>query len=113
MALALPRRLLLGPGPSNLSTRVRDALAQPLVGHLDPSFLALVDEVQERLRGLFGTRNRFTIPISATGSAGMEACLANLLEPGDEIVVGVAGGFGAGPCGAAGALGGAVGRGGA
>jgi alanine-glyoxylate transaminase/serine-glyoxylate transaminase/serine-pyruvate transaminase len=90
--------LLLGPGPSNLHARVRDALAQPLVGHLDPGFLALVDEVQERLRGLFGTRNRFTIPISATGSAGMEACFANLLEPGDEIVVGVAGVFGERMC---------------
>ncbi|HET6303476.1 MAG TPA: alanine--glyoxylate aminotransferase family protein, partial [Myxococcota bacterium] len=66
MALALPRRLLLGPGPSNLPARVREALAAPLVGHLDPEFLALVDEVQERLRNLFGTRNRFTIPISAT-----------------------------------------------
>jgi alanine-glyoxylate transaminase/serine-glyoxylate transaminase/serine-pyruvate transaminase len=90
--------LLLGPGPSNLHARVRDALAQPLMGHLDPGFLALVDEVQERLRGLFGTRNRFTIPISATGSAGMEACFANLLEPGDEIVVGVAGVFGERMC---------------
>ena len=98
MALALPRRLLLGPGPSNLPARVREALAAPLVGHLDPEFLALVDEVQERLRNLFGTRNRFTIPISATGSAGMEACLANLLEPGDEIVVGVAGVFGERMC---------------
>jgi alanine-glyoxylate transaminase/serine-glyoxylate transaminase/serine-pyruvate transaminase len=98
MPLALPRRLLLGPGPSNPSARVRDALAEPIVGHLDPSFLALVDEVQERLRGLFGTRNRFTIPISATGSAGMEACLANLLEPGDDVVVGVAGVFGERMC---------------
>jgi alanine-glyoxylate transaminase/serine-glyoxylate transaminase/serine-pyruvate transaminase len=98
MTLALPRRLLLGPGPSNLSARVRDALAQPLVGHLDPGFLALVDEVQERLRDLFGTRNRLTIPISATGSAGMEACLVNLLEPGDTILVGVAGVFGERMC---------------
>jgi alanine-glyoxylate transaminase/serine-glyoxylate transaminase/serine-pyruvate transaminase len=98
MALALPPRLLLGPGPSNLSARVRAALGQPLVGHLDPGFLALVDEVQERLRALFGTRNRFTIPISATGSAGMEACLANLLEPDDVILVGVAGVFGERMC---------------
>jgi alanine-glyoxylate transaminase/serine-glyoxylate transaminase/serine-pyruvate transaminase len=98
MAPALPRRLLLGPGPSNLSARVREALAQPLVGHLDPAFLALVDALQERLRDLFGTRNRFTIPISATGSAGMETCLVNLLEPGDAIVVGVAGVFGERMC---------------
>jgi alanine-glyoxylate transaminase/serine-glyoxylate transaminase/serine-pyruvate transaminase len=110
MALALPRRMLLGPGPSNLPDRVRDALAQPLVGHLDPSFLAVADEVQERLRGLFGTRNRFTIPISATGSAGMEACLANLLEPGDPIVVGVAGVFGERMCDVAARVGARVAR---
>ncbi len=90
----LPARLLLGPGPSNVPERVRRAMAQPLLGHLDPAFLALMDEVQERLRPLFGTRNPFTLPLSATGSAGMEACLANLLERGDDVVVGVAGVFG-------------------
>ncbi len=92
---ALPRRrLLLGPGPSNVHPRVLQALARPLVGHLDPAFLAVLDEVQERLRRLFGTANRLTLPLSATGSAGMEACLVNLLEPGDAVVVGVAGVFG-------------------
>jgi alanine-glyoxylate transaminase/serine-glyoxylate transaminase/serine-pyruvate transaminase len=70
------------------------ALSRPLVGHLDPAFLAVLDEVQERLRRLFGTGNRLTLPLSATGSAGMEACLVNLLEPGDAVVVGVAGVFG-------------------
>jgi len=90
----LPRRLLLGPGPSNVHPRVLQAMAQPLVGHLDPTFLAILDEVQERLRGLFGTGNAMTLPLSATGSAGMEACFANLLEPGDEVVIGVAGVFG-------------------
>jgi alanine-glyoxylate transaminase/serine-glyoxylate transaminase/serine-pyruvate transaminase len=69
-------------------------MSQPLVGHLDPAFLEVLDEVQEGLRSLFGTRNALTLPISATGSAGMEACLANLLERGDRIVVGVAGVFG-------------------
>jgi alanine-glyoxylate transaminase/serine-glyoxylate transaminase/serine-pyruvate transaminase len=91
-------RLLLGPGPSNAHARVLAALATPLVGHLDPQFLALMDEVQERLRRLFGTHNALTLPLSATGSAGMEACLVNLLEPGDTIVVGVAGVFGERMC---------------
>jgi alanine-glyoxylate transaminase/serine-glyoxylate transaminase/serine-pyruvate transaminase len=95
---ALPRRLLLGPGPSNVHPRVLAAMAQPLVGHLDPEFLAVVDEVQQGLRRVFGTHNPFTLPLSATGSAGMEACLSNLLEPGDDAVVGVAGVFGERMC---------------
>jgi alanine-glyoxylate transaminase / serine-glyoxylate transaminase / serine-pyruvate transaminase len=94
MPNTLPRRLLLGPGPSNVHPRVLRAMAQPLVGHLDPAFLALLDRVQAALRRLFGTENELTLPLSATGSAGMEACLVNLLEPGDDIVVGVAGVFG-------------------
>src|SRR5512134_562898 len=95
---AIPERLLLGPGPSNAPPRVLAALAQPLLGHLDPAFLAIADEVQERLRRLFGTANELTLPLSATGSAGMEACLANLLERGDGAVVGVAGVFGERMC---------------
>jgi alanine-glyoxylate transaminase/serine-glyoxylate transaminase/serine-pyruvate transaminase len=94
----LPARLLLGPGPSNVAPRVLQALSQPLVGHLDPAFLAVMDEVQEHLRRLFGTANALTLPLSATGSAGMEACLVNLLEPDDRIVVGVAGVFGERMC---------------
>src|SRR5207247_10256175 len=70
------------------------ARAQPLVGHLAPAFLALLDRVQAALRRLFGTANELTLPLSAPGSAGMEACLVNLLEPGDAVVVGVAGVFG-------------------
>jgi alanine-glyoxylate transaminase/serine-glyoxylate transaminase/serine-pyruvate transaminase len=93
-----PRRLLLGPGPSNVPARVLAALAQPLLGHLDPAFLALADEVQERLRRLFGTANRLTIPLASTGSGGMEACFANLVEPGDVALVGVAGVFGERMC---------------
>ena len=77
---------------------VLDAMATPIVGHLDPAFLHVLDEVQQGLRDLFGTQNTMTLPLSATGSAGMEACLVNLLEPGDEIVVGVAGVFGARMC---------------
>jgi alanine-glyoxylate transaminase/serine-glyoxylate transaminase/serine-pyruvate transaminase len=73
-------------------------MAQPLIGHLDPAFLAVLDEVSEQLRRLFGTRNALTLPLSATGSAGMEACLVNLLERGDEAVVGVAGVFGERMC---------------
>lgn len=91
---ALPRRLLLGPGPSNVPARVLQAQAAPLLGHLDPAFLAVLDEVQERLRRLFGTANRLTLPLSATGSGGMQACFSNLLECGDDAVIGVAGVFG-------------------
>jgi alanine-glyoxylate transaminase/serine-glyoxylate transaminase/serine-pyruvate transaminase len=91
-------RLLLGPGPSNVNPRVLQAMSRPLLGHLDPEFLALMDQVQAGLRELFGTRNHFTLPLSATGSAGMEACLANLLEPEDPVVVGVAGVFGERMC---------------
>jgi len=73
-------------------------MATPLVGHLDPAFLEIMEAVQDQLRRLFATENRFTLPLSATGSAGMEACLVNLLEPGDKIVVGVAGVFGTRMC---------------
>ena len=91
-------RLLLGPGPSNPHPRVLAALAAPLLGHLDPAFLAVLDETQARLRGLFGTQNPLTLPLSATGSGGMEACLANLLERGEAAVIGVAGVFGERMC---------------
>ena len=94
----LPRRLLLGPGPSNVHPRVLAAQASPLVGHLDPAFLELLDGVQARLRRLFGTSNALTLPLSGTGSAGMEACFANLVETGDAVLVGVAGVFGERMC---------------
>ena len=87
-------RLLLGPGPSMVHPRVLGAMSRPLVGHLDPSFLALLDCVQRDLRRLFGTTNELTLPLSGTGSAGMEACFANLIEEGDEVVVWVNGVFG-------------------
>ncbi len=94
MAISPPARVLLGPGPSSVHPRVLRALSRPLVGHLDPYFLSLMEEIQDLLRFVFRTENRLTIPISATGSAGMEACLVNLLEPGDKIVIGVNGVFG-------------------
>ena len=90
----LPERLLLGPGPSNAHPSVLEAMSLPLLGHLDPEFIALLDRVKEGLRTCFGTANAMTLPISATGSAGMEAALVNLLEPGETVVVGINGVFG-------------------
>ncbi len=87
-------RLLLGPGPCDAHPSVLRAMATPLLGHLDPQFLALMDEVQEMLRGVFLTKNALTLPISGTGMSGMETCAVNLLEPGDKVVVCTAGFFG-------------------
>jgi alanine-glyoxylate transaminase / serine-glyoxylate transaminase / serine-pyruvate transaminase len=89
-----PRRILLGPGPSPVDDRVLRVMSAPLVGHLDPLFVRTMDEVQALLRYAFETNNRLTIPISGTGSAGMEAAVANLLEPGEEIVICINGYFG-------------------
>lgn len=82
-----PARLLLGPGPSPVPQRILDALARPTIGHLDPAFIGMMDEVKELLRYAFRTRNALTLPISAPGSAGMEAAFVNLVEPGDTVVV--------------------------
>lgn len=89
-----PRRVLLGPGPSDVAPSVLAALAAPTVGHLDPAFLSLMDEVRAMTREVFQTENELTMPISGTGSAGMETCLVNLLEPGDRVLCGVNGVFG-------------------
>ena len=89
-----PRRTLMGPGPSDVSASVLSALAAPTVGHLDPYFLKIMDEVQDMLRTIFHTTNELTLAVSGTGSAGMEACVVNLLEPGDKIVVCTNGVFG-------------------
>ena len=89
-----PRRLLLGPGPSLVHPRVLRALSMPLVGHLDPAFLGVMNDIQSLLRMVFETEHRFTIAISGTGSAGMEASIINLIEPGDAVIVGVNGLFG-------------------
>src|SRR2546421_10451992 len=89
-----PSRLLLGPGPSMVHPRVLRAMRAPLIGHLDPEFLTIMDEIQQMLRSLFHTQNALTIAISGTGSAGMEAALVNVIGPGDTLGVGVHGGFG-------------------
>ena len=87
-------RLLMGPGPSGVHPRVLEALSKPIVGHLDPQFLAVMDRIQEMLRRLFRTGNRLTIAVSGTGSAGMESAFVNVVEPGDEVLVCVNGVFG-------------------
>lgn len=87
-------RILLGPGPSNVHPRVMKAMASPVVGHLDPDFLKVMEDIKRLLRIVFRTENEITFPISGTGSAGMEAVMANLIEDGDEVVVGVHGAFG-------------------
>lgn len=89
-----PHRLLLGPGPSLVHPRVLRALSAPLLGHLDPAFLSVMTDIQSSLRMVFETEHRFTIAISGTGSAGMEASIVNLVEPGDSVIVGINGVFG-------------------
>jgi alanine-glyoxylate transaminase / serine-glyoxylate transaminase / serine-pyruvate transaminase len=88
-----PERLMLTPGPSCVDPRVYRAMAAPIVGHMDPWFTTMMDEVQTLLRGVFQTRNRITYPISASGSGGIEAAVANVLEAGDECIVCVNGAF--------------------
>jgi alanine-glyoxylate transaminase/serine-glyoxylate transaminase/serine-pyruvate transaminase len=85
---------LLGPGPSPVSARVLEALSLPVVGHLDPKFLEIMDQSMAMLREVFQTQNRLALPMSGTGSAGMETCFVNLLEPGDSVLIGVNGVFG-------------------
>lgn len=89
-----PIRTLMGPGPSDIHPRVLQAIGKNTVGHLDPYYLRLMDDLQAMLRGLFRTNNRMTMAISATGSAGMEATVVNLIEPGDAMLVCVNGVFG-------------------
>lgn len=89
-----PQRVLMGPGPSDVSPRVLRALAAPTLGHLDPCYLRIMDQTRDLLRKVFQTNNELTMAISGTGSAGMEACVCNLVEPGDEMIVCVAGVFG-------------------
>ncbi len=87
-------RILMGPGPSNVPARVLQAMSAPCIGHLDPYFLSIMDETQRLLRFLFQTENDLTIPVSGTGSSGMETCFINLVEPGEEVVVCINGVFG-------------------
>jgi alanine-glyoxylate transaminase/serine-glyoxylate transaminase/serine-pyruvate transaminase len=92
--LTPPNRTLMGPGPSDVHPRVLRAMSTPLVGHLDPSFIEIMDEVQDLLRYTFRTDNRWTIPVSGTGSASMEAAFGNVVEPGDTVLVPTNGYFG-------------------
>ncbi len=89
-----PIRTLLGPGPSPVNPRVLQALSLPVIGHLDPKFLEIMDQSMAMLREIFQTKNRLALPMSGTGSAGMEACFVNLIEPGDAVLIGVNGVFG-------------------
>jgi alanine-glyoxylate transaminase/serine-glyoxylate transaminase/serine-pyruvate transaminase len=90
-----PVRTLMGPGPSDVNPRILEAMSRPTIGHLDPAFVAMMDEVKELLRYAFQTGNQLTMPVSAPGSAGMETCFVNLVQPGDKVVVCVNGVFGA------------------
>lgn len=92
--LDVPSRLLLGPGPANVHPRVMAAMSLPTLGHLDPCYLKIMDEIQSLLRYTWQTNNPLTISVSGTGSAAMEATLANIIEPGDQVLVGVIGYFG-------------------
>jgi len=92
--LAPSERILMGPGPSTVSNRVLNAMAAPTLGHLDPEYLQIMDETRDLLRTVFRTKNEMTLAVSGTGSAGMEACVVNLLEPGDEAIVCINGVFG-------------------
>ena len=87
-------RTLMGPGPADVHPRVLEAMSRPTIGHLDPQFVVMMDELKELLRYAFRTENRLTMPVSAPGSAGMETCFVNLVEPGDKVVVCVNGVFG-------------------
>lgn len=89
-----PQRILMGPGPSDVHPRVLAAMARPTIGHLDPAFIAMMDDVKALLQYAFKTGNELTLPISGPGSAGMEACFVNLVEPGDTVVVCINGVFG-------------------
>lgn len=87
MSFHPPRRTLMGPGPSDVNPRISLALARPTIGHLDPEFIRLMDETKSLLQYALRTNNELTLPISAPGSAGMEACFVNLIEPGDKVIV--------------------------
>lgn len=82
-----PQRILMGPGPSDVNPRILEALSRPTIGHLDPKFVQMMDELKDLLRYAFQTTNEVTIPISAPGSAGMETCFTNLVEPGDKVII--------------------------
>ncbi len=82
-----PQRTLMGPGPSDVNPRILEAMSRPTIGHLDPVFVGMMDEMKGLLKYAFQTDNELTMPVSAPGSAGMETCFANLVEPGDKVIV--------------------------
>jgi alanine-glyoxylate transaminase/serine-glyoxylate transaminase/serine-pyruvate transaminase len=86
--IPIPQRVLLGPGPSDVPPRVLEAIAHPTIGHLDPVFLQLMDDIRQKLKLVFRTTNEMTLAVSGTGSAGMECLFANLVEPGDKVLIG-------------------------
>jgi len=88
------KRVLMGPGPSDVDPRVLEALSRPTIGHLDPVFMEMLNEIRELLQYTFQTRNELTLAMSGTGSAGMETCIVNLVEPGDSMLVCINGVFG-------------------
>lgn len=92
--LNVPSRVLMGPGPSDVHPRVLQAMATPMIGHMDSEFMKVMDEVMQLMRYVFETDNELTVSMSGTGSAGMETVFVNLLDPGDEVIVGVNGLFG-------------------
>src|SRR5207248_11427507 len=92
--IKIPQRILLGPGPSDTPARVLEALSRPTIGHLDPVFLQLMDDVRSKLKAVFRTKNEMTLAVSGTGSAGMETLFVNLVEPGDKVLICVNGVFG-------------------
>src|SRR5258708_35696288 len=93
-SIPVPQRVLLGPGPSDVSSRVLLAMAQPTIGHLDPVFLHLMDQIRGGLQQVYRTKNEMTLAISGTGSAGMETAFVNLVGPGDRVLSGVHRAFG-------------------
>ncbi len=82
-----PKRTLMGPGPSDVNPRILEAMSRPTIGHLDPAFVGMMEEVKGLLQYAFQTKNALTMPVSAPGSAGMESCFVNLVEPGDKVIV--------------------------
>ena len=89
-----PERVLMGPGPSDVSQRILDAMARPTIGHLDPAFISMMDEIKGILQYAFQTKNDLTFAVSAPGMAGMECCFANLVEPEDKVIIAKNGFFG-------------------
>ena len=90
----LNEMLLMGPGPSTVSPAIYEALSRPTLGHLDPRFIEIMDTIKIQLQTILNTKNELTVPMSGTGSAGMETCFVNLIEPNDNVLILINGVFG-------------------